>query len=130
MNGQIGGSAVYHSFSLNCETKGDAHASLCPDLVLEYQFTFRCEVIEELYRTINCCVRFQAMDDSSVKDLAYGTALHFAAKYGRKNCLRSLIDVGADLKAVTGTDKTPLDVATDESIKKILVSTYVFNRAS
>ena len=63
-----------------------------------------------------------AARNSEEADLDGGTALHFAAFYGRARSFSALVTAGADLDALTATGRSVDNFAKLSAIKQSLVS--------
>lgn len=56
------------------------------------------------------------------KDIFGKTALHYAAELGKSRCIPFLLQRGASLDMVDSRNKTPLDLAANEKVKKIILA--------
>jgi ankyrin repeat protein len=61
-------------------------------------------------------------ENEILKDLNCGTALHFAARFGRAKCFQALVDAGANLDAKTAAGKGVKGLETTCVMKEVIVS--------
>jgi hypothetical protein len=61
-------------------------------------------------------------ENEILKDLNGGTALHFAARFGRARCFRALVDAGADVEAKTAAGTAINELETTCVLNEVVVS--------
>lgn len=61
--------------------------------------------------------------------MAGKTALHYASEMGKARCIPFLLQKGANIEITDNHNKTPMELAANEKIKKIITA-YSENKGS